>query len=139
MTEEESVISRAEFLRLKNELQALQEELALTTSRMAKWAIHGANELFTGHGTQRFGDNTGRLDRNGIQLLGGTVEAPIGYRLVSEFIVDASASGPYGYSILGKLASTTDMSATEGISNDLDNLTTATDVVATPCTVVVPR
>lgn len=54
---------------LKNELYQIQEQLRLLDNLVRMWGNQGANELFSGHGYQRFGDGDFRLDRNGIQIL----------------------------------------------------------------------
>ena len=79
-----------------------------------------------------FGKATGRADVTGVQLLAGTVENPIGYRILNEFILDPNniPSSVYGFSVLGKLAAVTDMAVVDGISTEIDDLTTATDIVS---------
>ena len=67
MTEEQAA-SKQEVARLRNELYSIQEEVDLLRSRIAKWGVSGANELFSGHGFQEFADGNLRLDRTGIQI-----------------------------------------------------------------------
>ena len=117
-----------ELEELRDALTRTRRDLEDVKGQLQQQGIIGASSASLSVGSVGFGDRNMRLDKNGIQLVPGSVEAPVGIRILPA-VIEKPADGTFGYSMLGFMASATSMGVVDGVSTTLDNLSTATDVV----------
>ena len=106
---------------LRAEVQELRETLTRMKNTVATWGQNGADELFTGHGFQRFANGKLRLDKLGVQIRSSGTDVPTIY-WTDEFVSNSNQlSSGISYSKI--------QGASDGDIADLDLFTLSSDQV----------